>query len=428
MENVLKKIVERWFLTEPALFHVYCKQQLKENLQMLCPMRCGKGTVEYNPTVLLQMNCSEGYVENLLRLEMVRLLLKHPYERQPEGSLPAALTLGSNMVIDQHYRLQYLEFVKASKFQLTEKQCFEWYVNKLNVLLQQPPSEGKNACENMSDKKVARGNDNKDFSPYDTDGEDSALEEENQEPDNSLNDEQETIQDELPTIGDDTQAQLSAQSELWEEDELKKEEINNLIRETTQWGSLSGDIVEQIFASLVVKMDYKKALSSFHTSILSSKRRLTRMRPNRRSGFQQMGSIYELASGILVAVDVSGSIDHETLRAFYSTIARFFKYGVETINVVQFDEGLREVNTFKRRPTQVEVNGRGGTEFQRVFDYIKEHRQYDGLIIFTDGYAPEPKIDFKMRTKVLWVCRSEREYKEHAEWMKKTGKVCWIEF
>ena len=332
------------------------------------------------------------------------------------------------MVIDQHYRLQYLEFVKASKFQLTEKQCFEWYVNKLNVLLQQPPSEGKNACENMSDKKVARGNDNKDFSPYDTDGEDSALEEENQEPDNSLNDEQETIQDELPTVGDDTQAQLSAQSELWEEDELKKEEINNLIRETTQWGSLSGDIVEQIFASLVVKMDYKKALSSFHTSILSSKRRLTRMRPNRRSGFQQMGSIYELASGILVAVDVSGSIDHETLRAFYSTIARFFKYGVETINVVQFDVGLREVNTFKRRPTQVEVNGRGGTEFQSVFDYIKEHRQYDGLIIFTDGYAPEPQIDFKMHTKVLWVCRSEWEYKQHAEWMKKTGKVCWIEF
>ncbi|MBR5432990.1 MAG: hypothetical protein IK117_00980 [Bacteroidales bacterium] len=434
MKALLKKIVERWFLTEPALFHVYCMQHLRENLQMPCPMRCGKGMVEYNPTVLLQMNCSEDYVENLLRLEMIRLLLKHPYERQPECSLPAALTLGSNMVIDQHYLFQHLEFVKASDYQLPKNQCFEWYVNKLNVLLQEPPSEEEDAGkeesdeEDESDEEVTTDNDNEDSSPSDNDGDDTALEEEKQDIEAYSNDEQETIQDELPTIGDEIQAQLSAQSELWEEDELKKEEINNLIRETTQWGSLPGKLVEQIIASLVVKLDYRKVLNSFHTSILSSKRRLTRMRPNRRSGFQQMGSIYELASSILVAVDVSGSISHKTLQAFYSTIARFFKYGVETIDVVQFDVGLREVTTFKKRPTKVDVNGRGGTEFQSVFNYIKEHRKYDGLIVFTDGYAPEPQIDFKMRTKVLWVCRSEQEYKEHAEWMKRTGKVCWIEF
>ena len=76
----------------------------------------------------------------------------------------------------------------------------------------------------------------------------------------------------------------------------------------------------------------------------------------------------------------------------------------------------------------VEVRGRGGTSFQEVFDYLKDHRQYDGLLIFTDGYAPEPRVDFAMRTKVLWICRSEKEYKEHHEWMEKTGRACWIEF
>ena len=175
-------------------------------------------------------------------------------------------------------------------------------------------------------------------------------------------------------------------------------------------------------------MDYRKALSSFHTSILSSKRHLTRMRPNRRSGFAQMGSRYDLAARLLVAVDVSGSIDSKTLQAFYSVVARFFKYGVETIDVVQFDVGLREVVTFKKRPTKVEVCGRGGTSFQEVFDYLKDHRQYDGLLIFTDGYAPEPSADFALRTKVLWICRSEQEYSEHHEWMEKTGRACWIEF
>ena len=222
---------------------------------------------------------------------------------------------------------------------------------------------------------------------------------------------------------------LADNTELWQDDELRREEINEIIRTTTQWGTLPGKLVEQIIASLAVKMDYRKALSSFHTSILSSKRHLTRMRPNRRSGFAQMGSRYDLASRLLVAVDVSGSIDSHTLQAFYSVVARFFKYGVETIDVVQFDAALQgDVVTFKKRPTKVEVRGRGGTSFQEVFDYLKDHRQYDGLMIFTDGYAPEPRVDFAMRTKVLWICRSEAEYNQHHEWMSKTGRACWIEF
>ena len=217
-------------------------------------------------------------------------------------------------------------------------------------------------------------------------------------------------------------------SALWEEDELKQQEINEIIASTTNWGSIPGDMVEQIKASLIVKLDYRKVLSSFHTSILSSHRHLTRMRPNRRSGFDQMGSIYELASKLLVGVDVSGSVTSKTLQAFYSVIARFFKYGIETIDTIQFDTTLKELETFKKASKEIKITGRGGTNFQPIFDYIREHRQYDGLIILTDGYAAPPKVDFPMRTKVLWICQGEREYNEHKDWMKKTGKVCWIEF
>ncbi|MCF0207625.1 MAG: hypothetical protein HUK15_09375 [Bacteroidales bacterium] len=177
---------------------------------------------------------------------------------------------------------------------------------------------------------------------------------------------------------------------------------------------------------LILHLDYRKILSSFHTSILSSKRHLTRMRPNRRNGFEQMGSIYELASKILVAVDVSGSITTKDLQRFYSVIARFFKYGIETIDTVQFDTKLFEVETLKKSRKEVTVTGRGGTNFQPIFDYLKQHKKYDGLIIFTDGYADIPVVDKNMRAKILWICRSEDEYNEHKEWMKKTGKVCWM--
>lgn len=402
--DLITKIAEQWFLTEPALFRIYCGQDLSENCQMQCLVRCGKGQVEYNPDQMADINFAT--MEESLRVEMIRLFLKHPYQRQPEGSLREALTLGSNWVIDQHYRLQYQNYSKAGDYQLPSGECFEWYVGKLNVLLRQPSPPGK-TDPNDNNTQENEGHSNQPSSHSNISSSNNST---NQRINNS------TIQ------------QLADQSELWEEDELRQEEINEIIRSTTDWGSIPGNMIERIIASLQVKMDYRKALSAFHTSILSSKRRLTRMKPNRRSGFAQMGSRYDLASNILVAVDVSGSIDSRTLRAFYSAVARFFKYGVETIDVVQFDIGLREVTTFKKRPKSVEVHGRGGTEFQSVFDHLKTHTQYDGLIIFTDGYAPEPKVDFKMRTKVLWVCRSEEEYQQHQEWMRHTGKVCWMKF
>lgn len=476
--NLLTKIAEQWFLTEPALFRIYCGQDLSENRQMQCLVRCGKGKVEYNPDLMADINFA--MMEESLRVEMIRLFLKHPYQRQPENSLREALTLGSNWVIDQHYHLQYQNYSKAEDYQLPSGECFEWYVGKLNVLLRQPSPPDKTDPNETgdSDKKSNQRSD-------EADDPDSGEEEENghtpkdlqqkqeqeqndnntQKDDGNENEdethcegqenpsegddgdnENKTANSEEKTVGDvkggggdgsqtqegptqqEQRQQLADQSELWEEDELRQEEINEIIRSTTEWGSIPGNMIERIIASLQVKMDYRKALSAFHTSILSSKRRLTRMKPNRRSGFAQMGSRYDLASNILVAVDVSGSINSRTLRAFYSAIARFFKYGVETIDVVQFDIGLREVTTFKKRPKTVEVRGRGGTEFQSVFNHLKTHTQYDGLIIFTDGYAPEPQVDFRMHTKVLWVCRSEEEYRRHQEWMRHTGKVCWMKF
>lgn len=69
------------------------------------------------------------------------------------------------------------------------------------------------------------------------------------------------------------------------------------------------------------------------------------------------------------------------------------------------------------------AKGRGGTSFQPIFDYIGEHQEYDGLLIFTDGGAPEPLVTFRNRTKVLWVCTQE-EYMQG--WMRKTGRSCYI--
>ena len=396
---MITQIVERWFLSEPALFTIYCNQHLRENHDMRCGVRCGKGFVEYNPTLLETDKVSEEHLEELMRTEMIRLFLKHPYQRQPENALPEALTLGSDMVLAQNYQLKYKKTMLLFVLQLPKKQCFEWYVNKLDALLRQSLQSGHQGTEEDEAGMGGQGSG------------------------------QQGCGEGKGSIVSDQQRQtLADQSGLWEEDELRQQEINEIIRDTTHWGTIPGKMVEQILASLVVKMDYRKVLSAFHTSILTSRRKLTRMKPNRRSGFAQMGSRYALASKLLVAVDVSGSISTKTLTAFYSAIARFFQYGVETIDVAQFDMGMRKVTTFEKRPREVKVVGRGGTNFQPIFDHLKTHPDYDGCIIFTDGYADVPHVDFPLKTKVLWACRSEKEYQEHAQWMRKTGKACWIEF
>ena len=222
------------------------------------------------------------------------------------------------------------------------------------------------------------------------------------------------------------------QSGLWEENDEQKQSINEMIESIKDWGSLPLNLREAIRSSAQGHIDYKRMMRGFSTSVLSSNRRLTHMRPNRRSGFDYMGSRYDLHASLLVAVDVSGSISSKTISYFLSVIGRFFKHGVSVVDVIQFDTEVKNdivklTEARQRfRGNKLEVKGRGGTAFQPVFDYLNEHNHYDGLAILTDGYAPEPQINFFTRVKILWVCQSQDEYNKNKAWMEHSGRVCYI--
>jgi predicted metal-dependent peptidase len=80
----------------------------------------------------------------------------------------------------------------------------------------------------------------------------------------------------------------------------------------------------------------------------------------------------------------------------------------------------------KKNIKELKVSGRGGTDFQAPVDYAVEHPEYDGLIIITDGYAPNPNTE-RLRTKLLWVIDNESSYKNIHENLRKTGRVCLME-
>ena len=372
MQERYTHILERWFITEPPLFQVLCIHELVPNSQMSCPLRSGRKKLEYNPDIVREM--SDAGLEEALRAEAVRLLLKHPYERRPDGCSQKAMGLGSNLVVGDNYSHPRFRIETPKDFGLKTGMSYEWYARMVE---QQIFSEGQGA---QSGEEGQNG--------------------------------QEGTADKHRDL-----------AELWDEDELTIQMINEVISTTKSWGSLGGNFAEFLQASVKAKINWRNIFAGFRASIISSKRKLTRMRPNRRTGFESMGSVRRFDTKLLIAVDVSGSISTENLRYFYGVINSAFRYGFESIDVIQFDCGVRAVHNLKKVIKDVAIVGRGGTSFQEPVDYAHENG-YDGLVILTDGYAPEPVIPDGFRTGILWVCESEACLKQHKSWMEKTGRTC----
>ena len=99
----IKKIGERWFLTEPLLFAVYCSHEFVENSAIEVPMRTGNMKVEFAPKILDKI--ADDVLAEYMKIEMFRILLKHPYQRQPSFAVKALLTMASNVTIADVYEV-----------------------------------------------------------------------------------------------------------------------------------------------------------------------------------------------------------------------------------------------------------------------------------------------------------------------------------
>ena len=366
MQERYTHILEQWFISEPPLFQVLCIHALVKNTQMSCPLRCGRRRLEYNPDLVNEMG--DGALEEALRAEAIRLLLKHPYERTPDGCSLETMGLASNIVIGDNYEHPHFRIETPAEYDLAKGMNYEWYARKLE---QEQESGGGGGGKSKD------GNKNK----------------------------------------------YRDLAEMWEEDDIAVQMINEVISSSKNWGTLGGNFAEVLQASLKAKINWRNVFAGFRASIISSKRKLTRMRPNRRTGFENMGSVRRFDTKLLVAVDVSGSIPTSSLKYFYGVINSAFRYGFESIDVIQFDHGIRAVHNLKKVIKDVAIIGRGGTSFQEPLDYAHENG-YDGLVILTDGYAPEPILPTGFKTGVLWVCENEQCLSHHKKWMEKSGRTC----
>ena len=214
---------------------------------------------------------------------------------------------------------------------------------------------------------------------------------------------------------------------LWGEDVIQNQRIESYVVEAIQqksWGTTPHDIIQQI--EIEYKKNYpdcKRILKYLNAKIKQTNRVLTRTKPSRRFGFSQMGSIYKpRPSKLLVFIDSSGSIDPKLLKKFLLTIKSIFSRTIKEIDMFFFDTELKSKEPIKTKVNnmhKIDVIGRGGTNFECIFEYIKKSQnKYDGILIFTDGYAPEVNLKYKLRTKLCWIIYDNEGVQP---WMKKIG-------
>lgn len=420
----ITKIVEKWYLLDPLFFSVWTLHRIEPVINIKT-IRVQNGRIEFNPHFINSL--TTGDLESVLSFEAMRMVLKHPYSRKKDN--PEISYLASNITIQEYLKTSGLGFMSAFDYFSSheyDREYFEFYYDKI-IELKQNQSE-----EKKSDQGKNQKNSYPEKSPPQKKKEDSSGEKTSPHQLKETDKADENQDHRNIKLEDYSNEKLSGYENTygWDKSDYQIHLINDKIKEiqiSQSWGTITDNIKERILATLKPRVNYKTILKSFRASVLANTRTLTRMKPSRRYGFLYMGSRRDFTTRLLFAVDVSGSVSNIALCNAFSILNKFFKYGIEEISVICFDTEIKGKRlTFKKARTNIEISGRGGTDFSSVIEYIDKDRSYDGVIIFTDGYAPCPPPPRNRKTKILWLFDSERNYRSCKETLSKLGKVAYI--
>ncbi len=409
----IREIVQRWFLSEPLLFGAWTTHELRSAPHQVRTVRVGRGVIEFNPAFVDSLN--HEILAEVMRFEAVRIILKHPYERRKQHS--GAAWQASNIAIQECIGSP-IDMPRARDVFGSDEYNRKFYEFYYGLILEQQSREMEPSPPTESEKQEedAESSPDSDGSTSEDDAGDGKPPPENSGSDGEgdSNDGSEPGPDEAYFQPTEVGAE---NTETWEADEMLSDRIDDVIndvRSSSNWGTLAGEAQELIEATLRPRLDYRRVLHAFRASVISMRRRLTRMKPSRRYGFQFMGSKREYSTRLLFAVDVSGSVSSEDVARAFSIVNRFFKFGIEQVDVIWFDTEVKNADQplqLRKAAHSIRVGGRGGTNFQPVVDFVEDHPEYEGLIVFTDGIAPTPKRSGRNRkARIVWLFNTEANW------------------
>lgn len=162
-----------------------------------------------------------------------------------------------------------------------------------------------------------------------------------------------------------------------------------------QQGKLPGNFAELIDELLQPQIPWRQHLWRFMNQRKPD--RITWNRPNRRlagSGLYLPARKYVPTGDIVVGIDTSGSVTSEELQTFASELEEIHKSLQPTkLWVLDIDTKIHRVKEYgPLDKLDIQYFGRGGTEFDPLFDWVEQNNiNPDAIVYLTDGYAQWPQ-------------------------------------
>ena len=320
--------------------------------------------MKYNPEFLGKL--PEDQIRGVFKHEFYHLIFDHVTSRKPDHVPHKAWNIAADLAINSHIADELPESAcvpgRGPFADLPLFKSAEWYLANL------PDGEGEKGEGSGEGDGDGEGDSNGNFDDH--------------------------------SGGDEAANSGAAQ--------MAKERLKNAIKEAAQeaakspkgFGSMSGELKQEILKRLESKVDWKKVLRYFIKTSQRAQRRASIKRINRRYAYIHPGKKVQRQAKIAIAIDQSGSVSDEMLESFFSELNKLAKLAEFT--VVPFDTQVDESKVYVWRKGENKKAERvlcGGTCFEAPTDWANNN-SVDGVIILTDMEAPKPK---RCKAQRMWM-------------------------
>jgi len=172
-------------------------------------------------------------------------------------------------------------------------------------------------------------------------------------------------------------------------------------------GRMPGAVEETVRGAHASAVDWRSLLRRFMTD--AAKRDYSWSVPNRRfidSGLYLPSIRSEGIDAIAVIVDTSGSLDPDTLAAFWSEVREVAaEIEPERVILLQVDTAVRDAAEYAAGdlPEEIVVRGRGGTDFRPGFAWLEEHDVRPGVCLYLTDMECSRHPETEPLFPVLWI-------------------------
>jgi predicted metal-dependent peptidase len=205
-----------------------------------------------------------------------------------------------------------------------------------------------------------------------------------------------------------------------EEKELAAAKVKQAVREAAkecdqkgQWGSVPAGMQAEIRKLISKEIPWQAVLKKFVGFTKRSVRSTSWNKINKKNPMIMPGARKKTTASIAVYIDQSGSVSNKELELLFGELQSLAKHTEFT--TFHFDCTVDESSekVWKKGRGQMPHRTRaGGTDFLAVQKHAEKNKhRFDGYLILTDGYAPNPGFS---RQKRGWVITTDGAVQE---WM-----------